>query len=142
MPSPSSATMGLSSGEYFENFTRGLEFAVRSRILRSIDKSVLLVNETKVLNRNSINTVFERTRPATGKKRSREVSILGLFELTTRTGIRKEGYSELAAAQLAVQHINRRGMLLGYTLKLLTNDTKVRILVCDVNGDSEGMFYL
>ncbi|XP_065095274.1 gamma-aminobutyric acid type B receptor subunit 2 [Ochlerotatus camptorhynchus] len=123
MPSPLS-TLGLSSGEYFENFTRGPEFAARSRILRSIDKSVLLVNETKVLNRNSINTVFERTRPATGKKRSREISILGLFELSTRHGIRKEGYSELAAAQLAVQHINRRGMLLGYTLKLLTNDTK------------------
>ncbi|XP_062553240.1 gamma-aminobutyric acid type B receptor subunit 2 [Armigeres subalbatus] len=112
------------SREYFENFTAAAEYATRSRILRSIDKSVLLVNATKVLNRNSINTVFERARPATGKKRMREVSILGLFELSTRHGIRKEGYSELAAAQLAVQHINRRGLLLGYTLKLLTNDTK------------------
>ncbi|XP_021704022.1 gamma-aminobutyric acid type B receptor subunit 2 [Aedes aegypti] len=117
-------SMSVSSLENFENFTHGSEFAARSRILRSIDKSVLLVNETKVLNRNSINTVFERTRPATGKKRLREVSILGLFELSTRHGIRKEGYSELAAAQLAVRHINRRGLLLGYTLKLLTNDTK------------------
>ncbi|XP_062705016.1 gamma-aminobutyric acid type B receptor subunit 2-like [Aedes albopictus] len=114
-----------SSSSNFENFTRGPEFAAKRRILRSIDKSVLLVNETtKVLNRNTINTAFERTRPATGKKRLREVSILGLFELSTRHGVRKEGFSELAAAQLAVQHNNRRGLLLGYTLKLLTNDTK------------------
>lgn len=119
-----------SSSSNFENFTRGPEFAAKRRILRSIDKSVLLVNETtKVLNRNTINTAFERTRPATGKKRLREVSILGLFELSTRHGVRKEGFSELAAAQLAVQHINRRGLLLGYTLKLLTNDTKVCIEV-------------
>ncbi|XP_055636509.1 gamma-aminobutyric acid type B receptor subunit 2 isoform X2 [Toxorhynchites rutilus septentrionalis] len=114
-----------SSWENFENFTRGMEYVTRGRTLRSIDKSVLLVNDTKVLNRNSINTFYERTRPASGNKRLREVSILGLFELSTRHGIRREGYSELAAAQLAVQHINRRGLLLGYTLKLLTNDTEV-----------------
>ncbi|XP_055540393.1 gamma-aminobutyric acid type B receptor subunit 2 isoform X2 [Wyeomyia smithii] len=114
------------SWENFENITHEPAFVTRGRVLRSVSKSVLLVNETNVLNRNSINTAFERTRlsAAGGKKRLREVSILGLFELSTRQGVRKEGYSELAAAQLAVQHINRRGLLLGYTLKLLTNDTK------------------
>ncbi|XP_058454034.1 gamma-aminobutyric acid type B receptor subunit 2 [Malaya genurostris] len=126
VPSSSSSSSSSSlSGMNFENYSHAPGFAVKSRILRSIDKSVLLVNETKVLNRNSINTAFERTRPASGgSRRMREVSILGLFELSTRHGVRKEGYSELAAAQLAVQHINRRGLLLGYTLKLLTNDTK------------------
>lgn len=56
------------------------------------------------------------------------VSVLGLFELSTRHGIRPEGYSELAAAQMAVRHINQRGLLPGYTLQLLTNDTKVRFI--------------
>ncbi|XP_053692625.1 gamma-aminobutyric acid type B receptor subunit 2 [Sabethes cyaneus] len=121
-----SLSSAFSSWENFENITNEPGFTRKSRVLRGVAKSVLLVNETNVLNRNSINTAFERTRlaAASGKKRSREVSILGLFELSTRQGVRKEGYSELAAAQLAVQHINRRGLLLGYTLKLLTNDTK------------------
>uniref|UniRef100_A0A182NEE9 G-protein coupled receptors family 3 profile domain-containing protein n=1 Tax=Anopheles dirus TaxID=7168 RepID=A0A182NEE9_9DIPT len=82
-------------------------------------------NQTKELNRNIINTVFERTRPAGSERRGREVTILGLFELSSKEGEeRREGFSELAAAQLAVQHINRRGLLLGYKLKLITNDTK------------------
>uniref|UniRef100_A0A182LUW1 G-protein coupled receptors family 3 profile domain-containing protein n=1 Tax=Anopheles culicifacies TaxID=139723 RepID=A0A182LUW1_9DIPT len=82
-------------------------------------------NQTKELNRNIINTVFERTRPAGSERRGREVTILGLFELSSKGGVeRREGFSELAAAQLAVQHINRRGLLLGYKLKLITNDTK------------------
>ncbi|XP_035908768.1 gamma-aminobutyric acid type B receptor subunit 2 [Anopheles stephensi] len=82
-------------------------------------------NQTKELNRNIINTVFERTRPTGSERRGREVTILGLFELSAKGGEeRREGFSELAAAQLAVQHINRRGLLLGYKLKLITNDTK------------------
>ncbi|GLV22142.1 metabotropic GABA-B receptor subtype 3, partial [Carabus blaptoides fortunei] len=52
------------------------------------------------------------------------VSLLGLFELSTRSGERPEGRSELAAAQLAVKHINTRKLLPGYTLELLTNDTQ------------------
>lgn len=60
------------------------------------------------------------------KKGFGKVSLLGLFELSTRDGIRPEGRSELAAAQLAVRHINERHLLPGYTLELLTNDTKVR----------------
>uniref|UniRef100_A0A1S4J7W5 G-protein coupled receptors family 3 profile domain-containing protein n=1 Tax=Culex quinquefasciatus TaxID=7176 RepID=A0A1S4J7W5_CULQU len=135
-----SSSPSSNSGENFDKFTRGPEFAARSRILRNVVDKSRMVNgsaatTTRVLNRNSINTVFEeRTRPnsdsggggGTGsrQRRQREVSILGLFELSTRHGMRAEGQSELAAAQLAVQHINRRGLLLGYTLKLLTNDTK------------------
>ncbi|XP_052864575.1 gamma-aminobutyric acid type B receptor subunit 2 [Anopheles cruzii] len=81
-------------------------------------------NLTKEVNRNIINTVFERTRPAGRDRRWKEVTILGLFELSSKAGERREGFSELAAAQLAVQHINRRGLLLGYKLKLITNDTQ------------------
>lgn len=55
-----------------------------------------------------------------------KVSLLGLFELTTPTGgDRWEGRSELAAAKLAVKHVNERGLLPGYVLELITNDTQV-----------------
>jgi hypothetical protein len=53
------------------------------------------------------------------------ITVLGLFEMTTRTGERVEGRSELAAARLAVSHINEKRLLPGYQLELLTNDTKV-----------------
>lgn len=53
------------------------------------------------------------------------VSLLGLFELSTKDGERPEGRSELAAAHLAVKHINSKKLLPGYTLELLYNDTKV-----------------
>lgn len=59
-----------------------------------------------------------------------KVSLLGLFELTSRSGLRMEGKSELAAAELAVRHINERGLLEGYTLELMTNDTQVRLETC------------
>lgn len=81
---------------------------------------------------HSINRVFEEAR---GRKRvagrprpsgqRRKVSVLGLFELSTRTGERPEGLSELAAAELAIKHINEGSLLPGYTLELLTNDTQV-----------------
>lgn len=51
--------------------------------------------------------------------------ILGLFELSTKWGERVEGLSEIAAAQLAIKHVNDFDVLPDYTLKLLVNDTKV-----------------
>lgn len=53
------------------------------------------------------------------------ITVLGLFEMTTRAGERLEGRSELAAARLAVRHINEKRLLPGYQLELITNDTKV-----------------
>lgn len=52
------------------------------------------------------------------------IYIGGLFELS---GSRDNGcgYSELTAAKLAVSHINAKGILPGYKLQLLYNDTKV-----------------
>lgn len=67
----------------------------------------------------------ESNRPATGASGKGIVSLLGLFELSTRNGLRPEGHSELAAAQMAVRHINQRGLLPGYMLQLITNDTMV-----------------
>lgn len=56
------------------------------------------------------------------------VTLLGLFELSTKNNsVRSEGHSELAAARLAVRHINKLHLLPGYRLELVTNDTKVRV---------------
>lgn len=109
---------------------------------------------THFLNRFKENNVFEMATKLKYNKLSAgvggvtdkakngfgKVSLLGLFELSTRDGIRPEGRSELAAAQLAVRHINERHILPGYTLELLTNDTKVR----DTNSSflSTFCFYL
>ncbi|CAH2241569.1 jg3905 [Pararge aegeria aegeria] len=55
---------------------------------------------------------------------SRIVSILGLFELSVGDFPRADGKSELAAAKLAVHHVNQQTLLPGYKLHLITNDTK------------------
>lgn len=64
------------------------------------------------------------TAAASGSNKT--LYFLGLFELSTKIGLRKEGESEVSAARLAVDHVNRMGVLPGYTLRLLINDTKVR----------------
>ncbi len=53
------------------------------------------------------------------------ITVLGLFELTSRGRERPQGRSELAAARMAVRRINQLGVLKGYTLHLIHNDTKV-----------------
>ncbi|GAB0099335.1 gamma-aminobutyric acid type B receptor subunit 2 [Sergentomyia squamirostris] len=87
-----------------------------------------------ISSRRHVNSVFEEARARKLSKArtqnipkpgdSGKVSLLGLFELSTRTGVRPEGHSELAAAQMAIRHINKRGLLPGYQLELLANDTK------------------
>nr|XP_049696592.1 gamma-aminobutyric acid type B receptor subunit 2 [Helicoverpa armigera] len=63
------------------------------------------------------------------RKSNRIVSILGLFELSVGDAPRADGVSELAAARLAVEHVNKRGLLPGYRLHLITNDTKAREMI-------------
>ena len=56
---------------------------------------------------------------------SPNIYIGGLFELSdTPVGI-TYGQSELAAAQLAIRHINQQRILPGYKLHMFYNDTKV-----------------
>jgi hypothetical protein len=57
------------------------------------------------------------------------ITVLGLFDMTTRSGERPEGRSELAAARLAIRHINERQLLAGYRLEIITNDTKVSSVI-------------
>ncbi|XP_055685134.1 gamma-aminobutyric acid type B receptor subunit 2 [Lutzomyia longipalpis] len=90
--------------------------------------ATLSPNSTTISSRRHVNSVFEESRAEqTGRSSTGDngkVSLLGLFELSTRTGTRPEGHSELAAAQMAIRHINKRGLLPGYELELLANDTK------------------
>ncbi|XP_067625917.1 gamma-aminobutyric acid type B receptor subunit 2 isoform X2 [Eurosta solidaginis] len=74
-----------------------------------------------------VNQVFESQRRMTAaeiERNSRRIVLLGLFELTDKQGQRFDGWSELNAAQMAVEHINRKQILPGYILELLTNDTQ------------------
>lgn len=81
---------------------------------------VLMEMETQL----KVNQVFENEHKKQNGGHGKIV-LLGLFELTTKLGPRPEGLSELRAAQMAVQHINSKQLLPGYTLELLTNDTQV-----------------
>ncbi|RZB39861.1 gamma-aminobutyric acid type B receptor subunit 2, partial [Asbolus verrucosus] len=56
--------------------------------------------------------------------KSEIIHVLGLFELTTKWGKRPEGLSEIAAAELAIKHVNHFNILPDYTLKLIINDTR------------------
>lgn len=109
--------------------------------VKSADKSFIPFTRhySEILNINGYNIKKVHSTPAesfeseikiTSKLREKqysEVNILGLFELTTQEGDRPEGLSELEAAKLAVKHVNERNILGNYTLKLLTNDTKVSL---------------
>ncbi|XP_034243019.1 uncharacterized protein LOC117646285 [Thrips palmi] len=64
------------------------------------------------------------------------VTILGLFELTMHGVDRPHGRSELAAAKMAVNRINQLGLIKGYTLQLIYNDTK-----CDPGAGVDAFFH-
>lgn len=70
---------------------------------------------------------FYRVRSDIQRWPTKVVTILGLFELTTAAGERPEGRSELAAALLAIKHVNQRKILGDYQLRIMTNDTKVHV---------------
>ncbi|XP_022221544.2 gamma-aminobutyric acid type B receptor subunit 1 [Drosophila obscura] len=74
-----------------------------------------------------VNQVFESERrmsQAEIQHNHGKIVLLGLFELSTKRGPRPDGISELGAATMAVEHINRKQLLPGYTLELVTNDTQ------------------
>ena len=70
----------------------------------------------------------QRPRANTAKVPLKTLHIGGLFELTDTAGT-TSGQSELAAARLAVSHINRKRVVPGYKLQLVQNDTKVRYVL-------------
>ncbi|KAK8394155.1 hypothetical protein O3P69_006383 [Scylla paramamosain] len=72
--------------------------------------------------------------PSTAPKRT--VPILGLFDLTVRGKPRLGGRSELAAAQLALRHINEQQVIPGHTLVMFHNDTQ-----CDSGSGVDAFFH-
>ncbi|XP_017770672.1 PREDICTED: gamma-aminobutyric acid type B receptor subunit 2 isoform X2 [Nicrophorus vespilloides] len=74
-------------------------------------------------------------RSARGEDDS-DLHVLGLFEMTTKHGIRDEGFAEVFAAQMAVDHINRKNLLSGHRIKLLINDTQ-----CDPGAGIDRFFH-
>ncbi|XP_050705029.1 uncharacterized protein LOC126990471 [Eriocheir sinensis] len=66
----------------------------------------------------------------------RVVPILGLFDLTVRGEPRLGGRSELAAAQLALRHINEQQVIPGHTLVMFHNDTQ-----CDSGSGVDAFFH-
>lgn len=76
--------------------------------------------------KSSKNNTYLAYKNAKGNRKKQTISILGLFELTeSNDELRLEGLSELEAAKLAVEHVNKANMLYDYHLELHTNDTKV-----------------
>ena len=61
----------------------------------------------------------------------KKLYIGGLFDLSGSRG-ETLGRSELTAAALAIDHINKKDVLLGYELKLITNDTGVSFVFLSV----------
>ncbi|XP_069683168.1 uncharacterized protein [Periplaneta americana] len=90
-------------------------------------KTMSLMN-SKIGKSSSISSTLSQLSTSTTNKtwnNLERITLLGLFEMTTRNGERAEGRSELAAARLAISHINQKQLLPGYQLELITNDTKV-----------------
>lgn len=93
-------------------------------------------NHSKISRENNYNNKLKVLRKQfDGKSRNEsfehdklEVTILGLFELSTGNEPRHEGLTELAAAQLAIDRVNQMEMLDNFRLRLIHNDTKVKLL--------------
>jgi hypothetical protein len=100
-------------------------FVIRSS--KEVNKTNKSANVTDLQrNRTGERPLFLNHR-FSGNNSSGIIYILGLFELTTKWGKRPEGLSEIAAAELAIKHVNHYNILPDYRLKLIVNDTRVRI---------------
>jgi hypothetical protein len=115
------------SFNYFNNNSlsnqsnNGSNLIKKSHVLRRVSRTAQPQNARRKVKQNLMKTNL--TIQSEGPLK---ISILGLFEMSNRYGKRDEGKSELAAAQLAVKHINKINLLKEYTLELITNDTKVK----------------
>lgn len=116
--------VGKASG----NGTQSMDYNRLSQQMLSTEKP--RAKSAKKKSKNRVKSGRNSTVKSLSNKRAKKlskVSLLGLFEMTTHLGkTRWEGQSELAAAKLAVKHINERRLINGYVLDLITNDTQVR----------------
>lgn len=85
----------------------------------NIDNSHFLLNH---INNNNFDNL---SWPNNGRNDKINLYILGLFELSTKNGKRCDGYIEVEAAKMAINHVNKMNILPYYHLNLLINDTQV-----------------
>ncbi|KYN06530.1 Gamma-aminobutyric acid type B receptor subunit 2 [Cyphomyrmex costatus] len=81
-------------------------------------------NVTRDRNDSDSRTKIDVTIPSARPIEKINITILGLFEMTHRALPRPEGSSELQAAKLAVERINKLDILKRFRLRLIYNDTK------------------
>ena len=62
-----------------------------------------------------------------GTSNTKDIYIGGLFPLSSTTSFSKNGRSNLEAACLALEHINRQKFIPGYRLLMYYNDTQVSL---------------
>ena len=84
-------------------------------------------NATRDRNDSDSRMKIDVTIPSARPTEKINITILGLFEMTHRAVPRLEGSSELQAAKLAVEHVNELDILKRFRLRLIYNDTKVRV---------------
>lgn len=98
------------------------KFAVTSNIADSeFENATREKNDSKT----EIDVAISSARPI----EKINITILGLFEMTHGPVARSEGSSELEAAKLAVERVNKLDILKRFRLRLIYNDTKVSQLV-------------
>ena len=99
----------------------------------SMTPIVNLINSSNSQIKQTVNSVFEKSfNKYINSNPTRKILMLGLFELTSKYGIRSDGASELLSAKMAVSHINNRKFL-PYPLEIVWNDTKVLFFVKFIN---------
>lgn len=125
----------LVSNKNFSKFEESMTYILKKTV-NSIENQINMDKQKDLSNtqiKQNVNSVFEKSfnnlkkNISNNSELSTKVLILGLFELTSLHGIRNDGYSELASAQMAINHINNR-KILPYTLEIVWNDTRVRYL--------------
>lgn len=94
------------------------------RIFHQDSHNITKINHSDdfLLNQNCFDNL---SWPNIKQKEKLNLYILGLFELSTKHGKRCDGYTEVEAAKMAINHINTMNILPYYHLNLLINDTQV-----------------
>ncbi|CAD6235870.1 GSCOCG00008021001-RA-CDS, partial [Cotesia congregata] len=114
--SPSDSELGNSTLNPIESLKIPPQTKNHSKISRNNNYN----NKLKLLRKQHVG----RSRNESFEHDKLEVTILGLFELSTGNEPRHEGLTELAAAQLAIDRVNQMDMLDNFRLRLIHNDTK------------------
>ncbi|CAH1778015.1 unnamed protein product [Owenia fusiformis] len=100
--------------------------------LPSVQSSSVPVKDPSTIPKRSTDTVKLRFKA----NKNRTIYLGGLFELSG-ANFMHHGHSELAAAKLAVKHVNEQNIIPGYQLNLLHRDTK-----CDPGTGADEFYHM